>query len=255
MTEEGRPRFALPTQEQVIHRALGLHAVVLRAALEDAFQLCKDLPAEELSGFHTRVAALQDWMSRERVREHLSPLERTSWFAVPLGKWKHQALADATWRRESLGVLLWALSALPELPPYDVSFHEQVHLQTIGWLQPTAEFIAHARLRPEAELAHGRDLAELWHWRARTTQLQREGRKLPPGVNLKQVIATAAEAAHQRGDMSRPLGHDFPAFGKSYARLNNDEYSFAMSIARERHFALNWLCGYAQDWDSTPTET
>jgi hypothetical protein len=29
------------------------------------------------------------------------------------------------------------------------------------------------------------------------------------------------------------------------------------SITEERHFALNWLCGYApdNDWDATPTPT
>jgi hypothetical protein len=27
------------------------------------------------------------------------------------------------------------------------------------------------------------------------------------------------------------------------------------SIARERHRAFNWLCGYAADWDRVPTDT
>ena len=48
---------------------------------------------------------------------------------------------------------------------------------------------------------------------------------------------------------------DFPAFGKAYRNLSEDEYEQATSIAMERHLALNWLCGYDSDWDETPTDT
>ena len=43
----------------------------------------------------------------------------------------------------------------------------------------------------------------------------------------------------------------------SYRDLTDEEWSSIRSIAFERHFALNWLCGYAPDnrWDETPTDT
>ena len=39
--------------------------------------------------------------------------------------------------------------------------------------------------------------------------------------------------------------------------LTEEEWREVTSIAAERHFALNWLCGYAPGnrWDATPTET
>ncbi len=45
--------------------------------------------------------------------------------------------------------------------------------------------------------------------------------------------------------------------GKAYRDLDDDEWSTVSSIAMERHFALNWLSGYApnNNWDETPTET
>ena len=50
---------------------------------------------------------------------------------------------------------------------------------------------------------------------------------------------------------------DFPAKGKAYRDLTADEWSEVRSVCAERHYALNWLCGYApgNDWDHTPTET
>lgn len=38
-------------------------------------------------------------------------------------------------------------------------------------------------------------------------------------------------------------------------RQEDVDHSEMTSIAIERHYALNWLCGYAEDWDSVPTET
>jgi hypothetical protein len=42
------------------------------------------------------------------------------------------------------------------------------------------------------------------------------------------------------GDIPTPIGDDFPAFGKAYRDLTNEEYSQATSIAVEGHGAL-WL--------------
>jgi len=53
------------------------------------------------------------------------------------------------------------------------------------------------------------------------------------------------------------IDEDFPAFGRAYRDLSSDEWAAVKSIAMERHFALNWLCGYAPEngWDDTPTDT
>ena len=49
---------------------------------------------------------------------------------------------------------------------------------------------------------------------------------------------------------------DCAAFGKPYRELTEDEWQMTTSITVERHFALNWLCGYAPNnrWDDTPTD-
>jgi hypothetical protein len=44
-------------------------------------------------------------------------------------------------------------------------------------------------------------------------------------------------------------------FGKPYAELTESEWSTMQSIASERWYGLNWVCGYAMDWDKVPTDT
>jgi hypothetical protein len=111
-------------------------------------------------------------------------------------------------------------------------------------------------LRPRKEIEAMRDLAQLWHWRARTTQLQQRGDVEPPAdLTFEEIISMTANGALEAGDIPRVIGDDFPAFGKAYAELDSEELAIATSIAQERHFGLNWLCGYSRDWDETPTDT
>src|SRR5947199_9322717 len=75
------------------------------------------------------------------------------------------AVVDAVWRGEALGTLLWALQ-LAELPPYDQPFDSE----EVAGIDPGA-----GELRDADELALERETALLWHWRARTTELQAPG--------------------------------------------------------------------------------
>jgi len=249
-----QPRFPPPTREQVGKRALCLHALVIRSRFEYLCRLFPDQAAPELQGLPSRVLALTDWMAKQGLSAHLSTAEQTV-FAKPLGRWNQQEVLDGSWRKESLGILLWALSQIDDLPPYDQEFPDDIHLEHLGWLRPLSEFMSRVRSRPYQEISAAREISELWHWRSRTTQLQRERVKLPKAYDLKMIIRMAADRAYEQGAIPRPVGGDFPAFGKAYARLREQEYSLATSIAMERHLALNWLCGYSEDWDQAPTDT
>ena len=60
--------------------------------------------------------------------------------------------------------------------------------------------------------------------------------------------------ANQEGHFE-PIDDDSPAFGKTYRDLTDDEWSTMHSIATERLYALNWLCGYAANWDDVRCDT
>ena len=122
-------------------------------------------------------------------------------------------------------------------------------------LAPTADFrlIARAAARrgDHACPRPGRALAlEIAHDAAAAA-----GGREAKEFDLDAIARQSATLAFTEGSIPAPVDGDFPAFGKAYRDLDDDEYARATSIALERHRALNWLCGYASDWDNVPTDT
>jgi hypothetical protein len=169
-----------------------------------------------------------------------------------------QALADAIWLVESVVCLLWALGYVSELLPYD----KQANPELTNKL-PTESFqvlVKAATLRTADTIGRQRDFAELWHWRSRTRQLQESGRMpavLAGGLTIDKVLQISSTRAAENGAFPAPIGDDFPAFGKPYRDLTDEEFSIATSPATERHRALNWISGRAprNSWADTPTDT
>lgn len=172
-----------------------------------------------------------------------------------LGSWSRQELIDAAWRANSLGVILWALSQFDELPPWDRQFTPQETIRTLNLFAPIGPFMEKSILRPEAEIEKMRSLAALWHWRADVRRRQDESQDPQEKESLAAEARQAAAAAFGRGELPELIGGDFPVFGKAYGDISADEFNEANSIAVERHYALNWLCGYAADWDVVPTDS
>ena len=169
----------------------------------------------------------------------------------------HQTVVDVSWLMESAECLLWALKILDGVPPYDTQ-SDTDHLNLLPD-ENLERQIASAQLRPLEELEDKRGEAELWHWRSRTRKLQESGEPiaLPNNLTLDEIVKISSENAASRGLFPAPIGDDFPAFGKPYRALSQEEWFEARSIAMERHRAFNWLCGYAPKnrWDETPTDT
>ena len=76
-------------------------------------------------------------------------------------------------------------------------------------------------------------------------------------VDRTDLIRGTAKVAAEKGWIAETMADDFPAFGKPYRDMSQDEWSQVRSISQGRHHALNWLCGYApeNDWDRTPIGT
>jgi hypothetical protein len=167
-------------------------------------------------------------------------------------------IIDASWLAESIVCLLWALGQLEEMPGYD----EEASFEWIKsqLAKSVGERTKSASLRSAEEIDRKRDLAELWNWRCRTRKLLESG-KIPAvlenGMTMDEVIGLCAKKAAEEHAFDRPIGNDFPAFGKPFREISVEEFRRATSIAQERHRAFNWLCGYAPGnrWDETPTDT
>jgi hypothetical protein len=83
-----------------------------------------------------------------------------------------QEIADGQWRAEALSVRLWALKQTQDIPAYDT----QAPIASVMGLLPSpgssVRFVSKAALRGENAILEARNVAELWLWLARTTQLQ-----------------------------------------------------------------------------------
>ena len=194
-------------------------------------------------------------MPRRRHRSQGEVLERSRTLRGELraaverlpGADQDAAVVDAVWRGEALGTLLWALQ-LAELPPYDRPFDTA---EVVG-----AELDG-GSLRDAEELELERESARLWHWRARTADLQSAGGvELPQRyASFDQLIAATAMRGYEQGLLPAPMRGDFRAYGTVYRNLSPDQRSEAHSVAVERHHALNWLCGEGESWETVPLDT
>jgi hypothetical protein len=194
-------------------------------------------------------------MARAKVRSRREVTVRASELAAALRRGLElldagagaPSAVDDVWQGEGLGTLLWALELAP-LPAYD---------RTFGVERLLATATEQGHLRERTELEHAREAARLWHWRARTAFLSADGAlDLPDAwASFEQLIAVVALRGHEQGLLPAPLRGDFPAFGTSYRSLAPAQLLELLSIAYERHRALNWLCDPASSWASTATDT
>ena len=157
------------------------------------------------------------------------------------------AVIDAVWHGEALGTLLWALQ-LAELPGYDRPFDSELVVS----LDPSS-----GSLRDGEDIELECDSARLWHWRARTAELQASGGLELPAryATFDQLIAATAMRGYEQGILPSPLRGDFRAYGKVYRHLTPEQHAEAHLIALERQHALNWLCGAGTNWDDVPLDT
>ena len=256
-----RVRVAEPTKvhpansELAAKRALCLAAVVQRANAE--YQLHPapgDLRSPAGAPPPDLDRRLNSWLKAEGLWDSASDIEKAL-MQKPLGAWTKPEVADGQWREDSLDVLIWALRSDATMPPYDVPIFTTEVMKSVRDLGQLQQFLARAKLRPEAAILKALDVAELWLWRSRTTQLQKEHYSPPKGERGLEQIVSMTVAKAQKDGLFTPIRDDFPALGKPYAELTESEWQTLHSIATERLYALNWLCGYAENWDDVPTGT
>ena len=149
-----------PTLAEVSDRALVLYAFVRRGAIEFVVNETQGEPSRIRQAEAARRET-DDWLEREGLwhavlRVELSLLEASS------GSWPREAVADAMWRKEALGTLLWALSHLERMPEYGLEF-EQQHLDEAIMRYGSADaFRSEGRLRPGDEIETAWLEADAW---------------------------------------------------------------------------------------------
>jgi len=237
-----------PDEHAVAYRALALTALLTRTQLEHGAKA----DPQRMAGWQRIQGELTAWMEKEGIDVALSPGEREL-LDRPLGGWSDDEVFECVWRSEALTALLWALGMLGAMPAYGKRVEEAVINPHIPALKPVAPWLESANLRPANDLQAARTAAEFWLWRARTELAQRRGEEPPPGESYEDAVSRGLEKAAEEGILDEPIDGDIGVEGTPFGELEDAQFADAYSVSLERLFALNWVCGYAENWDETPT--
>ena len=167
----------------------------------------------------------------ERVRALSDPL-RVALSMLPEAK-DDPAVVETVWQGEGLGTLLWSLGLSSSSRTTGPSTPS-------GCSRPRRPRGTCVRSPRSSTPSRPR---RLWHWRTRTEALRAaDALELPTSWDsLEQLVAVAAMRGYERGLLPSPLRGDFPAFGTGYRDLSPAQSAEVISIAYERHRALEWL--------------
>jgi hypothetical protein len=148
-----------PSVAEVSDRALVLYALVRRASIEAVLE--EDPDAQRLAQAERARVETERWLARESLDGALTETER-SLFGGGSGSWHHEAIADGLWRKEALGVLLWALGHIDALPAIDEEFEVAVLNQRIEAYGSESAFRTNGRLRDGLEMDQAWGEADAW---------------------------------------------------------------------------------------------
>jgi hypothetical protein len=140
----------------------------MRTASEVA-RRCLVLSAVLAAGHKVSRQELIEWLRNEGLWASVSA-EEASLLQCPSPT--RQQTINATWRAEALLPLLWVLRAVDGLPPptaiCDVPLVQAALPPLFG---PTAEFVATAALRDEADIWEAHEVTYQAHWAIRDAEL------------------------------------------------------------------------------------
>ena len=149
-----------PDATAVANRALILYALVRRGYIEHVVNASHGDPARLRQAESARRE--QDrWLGEHALREGLTDLERRL-FEADSGTWPFEAVHDALWRKESLGVLLWSLGHLAEMPSYGKEFDQKVVDRAITRWGSVPRFRELGRLRTDDEIERAWQEGDTW---------------------------------------------------------------------------------------------
>lgn len=227
-------------------RCIVLAAVCRRAYLETQ-------PAEDNANLDDERYDLVAWLQDEALDPAVSSAERR-FLQTEIGRLDPGDAVAASWQSEALVAIGWALGLIDAPPSYDgpVDLGPLLSLLPSPW-DRTAPFRQRAALRELETVAHERERAELWSWRADVAATSATAR----GAARTEIDDAIAEVAHQArsaGFIAPLVDGDFSIGGQPVRALDTDATAEISLLAEQRLRALNWLCGFGSDWDDVPLD-
>lgn len=227
-----------PSPQRVAERALVLSAVVCRSGIE------RDAGNAEAEKFRQAVV---DWLKSLHLDAEAEAAEMEM-LQTPLGKLDKKVVLDASWRTEGLAVLAWALGKYG-LPRYDKQAIGFAAAETLGFMRPRESTVSNApELRSREQIAALADQLFTLHWRLRQFSLDHKA------IDFEEVARTAWFGPLSLEGLSLNE-KDLEIYGFPISQIPEPQWRTVMSIAQERHQAVNWLEGYEAIYSEVETST
>jgi hypothetical protein len=235
----------LRTAAEIRARILILAAVLRRLAIENA-------PADDAGDGLGDAFDEREWLREQRLAGELTTRE-SALLSSPLGSLTREAIVEASWQGEALIALAWAIRAV-DMPPGDAPTDPRPIMDLLprpwdaihGWMSEPA-------IVSESDAVREREFAEIWHWRATTELLRREG-SAADRQDYEAAIRDVASEALAVGIVPALLDGDFPVRGQSIKDLSVNDLDELIAVTGHRLRALNWLCGFGASWDDVPLD-
>jgi hypothetical protein len=150
-----------PTSRDAADRALILYAFVRRGYIEHVLDDADADPMRVTQAERAREET-DAWLAEHDLTRALTETE-SRLLKAESGLWPPEAIVDAVWRKEALGILLWALGLFESVPPYDTEFEQPVLDAAIVDSGSVDRFRTVSRLRADDELVRALAEADTWH--------------------------------------------------------------------------------------------
>lgn len=226
-----------PSRTRVVHRALALCAVTARGFWE----------GEEGEAAATRIAEMRRWLTVTGVEDELEPDEvRILW--TPHRKLSPRDVVTSTWRSEGLAVLAWYLG-VAALPQHDALCYTLDLYEVLDFMRaPPTKLVERAVVRDDEAVAKMASQLLGLHWRMRELRLRGKPMDFRSFARSCWFGTMDVEGVPFAGD-------DLAVNGVPVAEAKEADVARTMSIAYERHLAINWLRGFHVVYSETDVST
>ncbi len=232
--------------ESVAKRCIILTTMLRRIAIESS--ISSNEPNESL----TAAFDLREWIRAEGLWADLTPyeaahLENKAGYTPP----DTAGAVDET--SEAIAALCWAMGLTEMLSEGHTNDLVKLIVNVPSPWENTAPWIAQRTLRPEEQVAHMRERAEIWEWRLAIEPARRnlQGSELQ---ELNETLFMVARDSYVAGYIQRENDSGFAINAAPVSKMTLDDINEMRLIAQSKLRALNWLCGFGDDWVTVPLD-